>query len=107
MKKLTDQELLEEINLCADIFIRSSSDEVAETYEYSFEELQAFLLCFGDGLVRQLNETNKTRKLFQKVLLFLQSPLYVNGIASSIAFKHTDAKTLHDEILKVLGENND
>lgn len=54
-----------------------------------------------------IEEIDENRRILQKVLLFLQSPLYVNGIASSIAFKHTDAKTLHDEILKVLGENND
>ena len=55
MKTLTDEQLLEEINECADVFIRSCSDEwiIQETYGFSFEELQSLLFSFGCGLLEQ------------------------------------------------------
>lgn len=94
---MTDEELLKEINLCADIFIRSSSDEcgVSETYEFSFEELQSFLLCFGGGLVKQMNEPNKTLKWSAK---WLVDSAQGNGNPEVIQFAENMAMTLRSLI---------
>jgi len=64
MNNLTEKELLDEIDLCAEIFIRSGSDEcdnaVFETYRFTYEELHVFLICFGNGLIEQMKLQPKT-----------------------------------------------
>ena len=93
MEVLTDEQLLNEIYEGAELFIRSSSDDetIQETYEFSFEELQTFLLCFGGGLVKQLNEQNKTLKWSAN---WIQNSAQGNGNPDVIAFADNMAMTI-------------
>lgn len=59
---MTHEKLLDELKLCAEIFIRSSTDDgesVNENYHFTFEELIVFLMLFADGTIKQLDQHNK------------------------------------------------
>lgn len=70
---MTHEKLLDELKLCAEIFIRSSTDngeDVLENYQFTFEELVVFLTMFADGAIEQVkrNEISNTLKQGQKDL---------------------------------------
>lgn len=96
---LTEETLLKEIRDGAEIFIRTASDEcdnaVFETYKFTYEELHAFLLCFGSGLVRQLNEHNKALKWSSD---WLVNSANANGNPDVIEFANKISMTLKSQI---------
>lgn len=56
---ITEEKILNEICLCAEIFVQSSDDDRVGKYKFDVDELVDFLTSFGHGLVTQLIQDKK------------------------------------------------
>ena len=78
---MTQEERLDELQLCAEIFIRSSTDngeDILENYHFTYEELELFLIMFANGAIEQMNITKELeQQLGEKILLRARDSLVV------------------------------
>lgn len=78
---MTQEERLNELQLCAEIFIRSSTDngeDFLENYRFTYEELELFLIMFANGAIEQMNITKELeQQLGEKILLRARDSLVV------------------------------